>query len=174
MLDQQRGVAVVDHDAAGARGRCLPRRGDGQAGLWLVHDGGHLGFLWMVGHRSLAHLTLGCDNENRGSCWIRGSCARSTRASKKPWTRSGPRLASCLAALPPVHQLEVGADLPPTAPLSGVMRRSTWARYERFIAVQSSLGVDLVAGRHPTPRGRARPPRESRAVGGGVSRLSGG
>src|SRR4026209_2948356 len=40
----------------------------------------------------------------------------------------------CLAALPPGIQLEGGADLPPSAPLIGVVRRSNRALCERLMA----------------------------------------
>ena len=41
----------------------------------------------------------------------------------------------CLAALPPGIQLEGGADLPPSAPLIGVVRRSNRALCERLMAL---------------------------------------
>ena len=63
----------------------------------------------------------------------------------------------CLAALPPVAQLERGADLPPSAPLIGVAGRSIRALRESFMAVTRVL-VERLAGRHHTAvrQGRGR------------------
>jgi len=52
-----------------------------------------------------------------------------------------PTVGICSAALPPWHQLEVGADLPPTAPLVGGVVRRMKALMRRFMGiVRSSMG----------------------------------
>src|SRR6185503_3216232 len=63
----------------------------------------------------------------------------------------------CLAALPPGIQLEGGADLPPSAPLIGVVRRSIRALCESLMA-RTHVLVERLAGRHHTAvrQGRGR------------------
>ena len=88
----------------------------------------------------------------------------------------------CLAALPPGIQLEGGADLPPSAPLIGVVRRSIRALCESLMA-RTRVLVESLAGRHHTAvrqgrgrRGSLRPasrhvkPNPDHWSGGGLPR----
>jgi hypothetical protein len=79
---------------------------------------------------------------------VRGSCSSPVGEHQKTVDPIWPTARGlCLAALPPWHQLEGGADLPPSTPLIGVARRSIRALCESLMA-RTHVLVERLDGRH--------------------------